>query len=350
MQPIKECTTSQIFVSRPISFSVDDEWHPKTLLCRNFVYRHSKIQAKKNNQMYKNTKNHTPSPHKPVSGKIRRLMARGIAFAAICYSLSSGHLQAQLPTLNKAPWQGYFAGYSTSRGLLGIHADGTIIYNTTHKIYPSVQETSADGKVTIHRLMPDTLTTKDQPTDKPKKITYSGKVKNGSTIEVTVDFTRNAVSIGGAITEKVESANSQQFVVYTNAPPYYLMYGEKQTLKNGTPEEKKRVEQAIARQEVIAAEEFLELTRLDGKKIKVPLLDAVDFSKEFNGDGFKSIKADLHWFKNRNKLEITTTEGSRMIFFNVKERPIFKHHYYITWMEEPETKSPGRGRMVVSLR
>lgn len=276
-------------------------------------------------------------------------MARGIAFAAICYSLSSGHLQAQLPILKKAPWLGYFAGQSTSHGMLGILADGSILYNDSQKIYPSVQETSADGKVTIHRLIPDTLTTKYQPTNKLGKITYSGKVKRGSTIEVTVEFTRKDVSIGGAITEKIESANSQQFVIYTIVPPYYLMYGEKETLKNGTPEEKKKLEKMIARQEAIAAKEFLELHRLDGTEVKQQLLDTADFSEKFNADGFSSIKAELSCFKGR-KMDISASEGSLMMLSNKEARPIFKHHYYITWMESPKKKSASEGRMVLKMR
>ena len=277
-------------------------------------------------------------------------MARAIAFAAVCCALDSGHLKAQLPSLNEAPWIGHFAGHSTSRGSVGVQSDGVIVYNGSHDIHPSVQETSSDGKVTIHRLMPETLKSQMQPTDKPTTITYSGKVKNGTTIEVTIEFVRNQVSIGGAITDPRGRENAQHFALFIIAPAYYLMYGERLALEQGTAAEKKKMEQTIAGQRAHAAKEYLELSKLDGKRIKQPLIDAVDLSsEEFNGDGFNSIKLDLNWFRGR-KLDIAATERSRLMLSNKEKRPIFKNHYYITWTEAPGTQSPGKGRMVISMR
>jgi hypothetical protein len=34
---------------------------------------------------------------------------------------------------------------------------------------------------------------------------------------------------------------------------------------------------------------------------------------------------------------------------NKEPRPICKNHFYITWMEEPKTKTPGKGRMVIPM-
>jgi hypothetical protein len=284
---------------------------------------------------------------------------RGTALVLVVLAGFTGRLQAQLPSLNKAPWVGFFAGHAGTRGMCGISVDGSLFYNhaddlgsvssgSPHHIYPSVLETLPEGKSRIHRLLPETLKSESEPTDKPGTVTYRGQVKSGSTIEVTVEFTRRDISIGGRIVDAGPVENPQSFVLYTQAPPYYLMYGESRTLKEGTPEEKKKLEQQIARQRSVAAKESLLLRKLDGKSIKQPLLDSVDLSSpDFNGDGFNMIEAGFDWLKGRN-VRITATEDSRMTLSGKEPRPIFKHHFYITWMENPAAKPTGKGRMVIT--
>jgi hypothetical protein len=289
------------------------------------------------------------------------MVRRGIALLAVVFAGfagGTGRLQAQLPSLSQSPWLGFFAGHQGTRGMCGILADGSLYYNhadnlgsvssgSPHHIYPAVQETLPDGKFRVRRLLPETLKTETEPTDKPDKVTYSGQVKSGATIDVTVEFTRRDISIGGRIVDPGPGKNPQSFILYTQAPPYYLMYGESKTLKEGTPEEKKKLEQQIARQRTVAAKESLLLRKLDGKSIKQPLLDSVDLSSpDFNGDGFNEVEADFEWLKDR-KIRITATEGSRMMLSG-KKRPIFKHHFYITWMQDSAAKSPGKSRMVIT--
>lgn len=142
--------------------------------------------------------------------------------------------------------------------------------------------------------------------------------------------------------------NPQSFILYAQAPPYYLMYGESATLKGGTPEAKKKLEQQIARQKSVAAKEALRLRRLDGQRVNQPLLESVDLSSpDFNGDGFDMIEADFHCLKD-SKIRITATGGSRMTLSSPEPRTIFKHHFYITWVENPAAKPAGKGRMVIT--
>jgi hypothetical protein len=286
-------------------------------------------------------------------------MGRGITLSVLVsawFACGLGQSNAQLPSLSQPPWLGYFAGYTGSRGMCGILENGSLCYNhgdglgsvssgSPHFIYPSVRETRPDGKILIHRLLPETLKSDGEPTTKPVKITYQGQVRNGATIEVTVEFMRREISIGGRIMDPGPGKNPQSFILYTQAPPYYLMYGETKSLREGTAEAKKKLQQQIASQRAVAAKEALVLRKMDGKTIKQPLLETVDLSAaDFNGDGFSAIEADFNWLKGR-MVRITATEGSRMMLSGKEPREIFKHHFNITWMED---KPVGRGRMVIT--
>lgn len=63
---------------------------------------------------------------------------------------SPGQLHAQLPSLEKPQWFGFFVGYTGTRGMFGISAEGLLFYNhgddqgsvnggNSHRIYPSVR-------------------------------------------------------------------------------------------------------------------------------------------------------------------------------------------------------------------
>lgn len=284
-----------------------------------------------------------------------------IIMALAWLASGSASLHAKLPSLKNAPWLGFFTGHTGTRGMFGIAQDGSLYYNHIndgrsvnsgyfHRIHPAVTETRPDGTVRIHRFLPETLKTEMEATDKPGTITYRGQVKGGASIEVVVEFTRRDVSIGGRIVDPGPGNYPLQFCFYTQAPAFYLTYGEREILKGGSAEAKAKLEKQIARQKSNAAKESLDLRRLDGKRVKLPLLDKVDLSSPtLNGDGFTAIDVDLGCLKGR-KIGITATEGSRMKLSHKEPRPIFKYHYNITWMEDPASSPAGRARMVFTTR
>ncbi|MFU8893114.1 MAG: hypothetical protein ACNA8L_05740 [Luteolibacter sp.] len=276
----------------------------------------------------------------------------------VCHA-SRAH--ARLPSLDQSPWIGYFAGSKATRGMFGITVDGTLYYNHSadlenvnsgyfHRIHPSVEETRPDGEIVRHRLDPDSLKTADQPTTSPTMITYQGKVRGGAVIEVVVDFSRRDVSIGGRIVQPAAGNTPQRFILHVEAPPFYLSYGEDRIRREGSAAEKAELERRNAPQRAIAAKETLVLRRLNGTRVRQPILDSVDLtSPDFNGDGFNTIDIDLNALRGR-KVAITTTENARMKLSNEKPQPIFKHRYDVIWMEDPATKNPGRGRLVFTTR
>lgn len=273
----------------------------------------------------------------------------------------TGKSHAQLPALNEPPWLGFFIGHKGTRGMFGITANGELYYHYDsgretvnsgyyHRILPSVQETLSNGEISRHSLVPETLQTTDQPNKNPGTVTFQGKVKNGAKIEVVVEITRRDISIGGRIVEPAPGGNPQRFILYTEAPPFYLGYGEERIRREGSAEQKAELERRNAPQIARAAKENLTFRRLDGSRHRQPILDEVDLSSaEFNREGFSEIELDLHVLQAR-KMTISTTANSRMMFSNEGTLPIFKQRYRITWMEDPATTQPGRGRMVFTTR
>lgn len=300
----------------------------------------------------------------PATGRRRpmtgwRTLLTGLLIAMLVGGAGQSH--AQLPSLNEAPWFGFFAGHNGTRGMFGITTEGVLYYNHSadlenvnsgyfHRIHPSVEEARPDGEIVRRQLLPETLQTTDEPTTNPNKITFQGEVRGGTKIEVVVEFSRRDISVGGRIIEPAPGDRPQRFILHTQAPPFYLRYGEHKIRTEGTEEEKAELEKRNAPQRAIAARENLVLRGLDGRRVRQPILDEVDLSSpEFNGDGFNSIEIDFDALRGR-KISITTTENSRMLLSNPEPRPIFKYFYHITWMEDPARRNAGTGRMVFSTR
>ena len=267
----------------------------------------------------------------------------------------------QLPTLNEAPWYGFFVGHKGSRGVFGITGEGVMNYNHSetlvnvnsgyfHRIFPGVEEATADGEIVLRRLVPESLETTDEPTTSPDTVTYRGEVRGGAKIEVVVEFGRRDVSIGGRIVEPAPSGLPARFVLHVQAPPFYLGYNERKTRREGTPQERAQLERRDAQQRATAARENLVLRRLDGSRVRQSILGEVDLSSgDFNGDGFNALDVDLDALRGR-KISITTTENSRMMFSNEGSQEIFKNSYFFTWHEDPAQRNSGRGRLVFGTR
>ncbi len=285
----------------------------------------------------------------------------GVILAGMLVAGGSGEARADLPSLNEAPWFGFFAGHDGNRGKFGIARDGVLYYNHSedlenvnsgyfHRIRPAVEEARPDGAIVIRRLVTETLESDDEPAIDSDRITFRGQVQGGARVEVVVEFGRREVSVGGRIIEPAPGDPPQRFVLETRAPPFYRSYNERQILREGSPEERARLERRNARQEATASRENLVLRRLGGSRERVPLLDEIDLScPEFNEGGFSGIEIDIDALRGR-RVRIGTTEDSRMTFSNEESKPVFKNSYTFTWHEDPARRNAGTGRLVFETR
>jgi hypothetical protein len=271
-------------------------------------------------------------------------------------------LTAELPTINHDPWFGFFAGYDGSRSRFGVAGDGTLYYNHNndeltnvggghpHRIHPTVEETLPNGTIITNRLLPETLETNEPATDKPVKTRYRGKVNNGVVIEVEVEYNRRRIRVSGRIVDDGEVKNPIRFALLTEAPPYYLLYREKELLANANADEKPNLEKFLDRLKNQASKEDLVLTRLDGKRIKQPLLEPAAFdSPGFNGDGFRDMDLDFQWLNGR-RISFTTGRGSRMMLRSAGGNPVFKHGFSFICIPNPTMGNDATSELIITTR
>jgi hypothetical protein len=289
---------------------------------------------------------------------------QGVITAALLIPLAmlacGGRLAAGLPSLNKEPWFGFFAGHDGSKSRFGIAGDGEMLYNHNnelaaigsghpHRILPSVEETLPSGKILVHRLLPETIESSDEATDKPAKMRYRGKVKNGATIEVEVEFERREIRIRGRIADAGGVKNPLRFTLITKAPPYYRLYQEKERLAKANPAEKLKLEKQLQRLEEQASKEEVLLARVNGDRVKQPLLEPATFDASFNGDGFHEIDLDFQWLNGR-RITFTAGGGSRMLLRNPGETPVFKHGFSFTCVPDPAKGPAGVAELTIVTR
>jgi len=304
--------------------------------------------------------NPTNCPAKLVIG-----IRRGF-LAAMCFSLpvvfcGIERAQAQLPLLNQQPWFGFFVGHKGSQSVFGVAADGSMVYNHNnelpsvisghpHRIYANVEETLPDGQTRIRRLDPETLETTDEPTDKPGKVSYRGKVAGGATIEVGIEFSRRDIHIGGRIVDPGESKNPLRFILVTRTPPYYRFYQEQQRLTSGTEEDKAKIIRDNERQREKIKKETMTLRRIDGTRVRQLVLEPVSFSATgFNGDGFSEIDIEFDWLRGR-RITFSAGSGSLMTLSNKDNTPIYKNGFNFKWMSDPAKDPKGGAKLTISTR
>ncbi len=306
-----------------------------------------------------------PRPVKPERMmNIRNILPPNNLIAAILAPLAlltaATQVSSGLPTLNKEPWFGFFAGYDGSKNRFGIAADGSMHYNHNndlpavgsghpHRIHPSVEETLPSGKIVINRLLPETVESSDEATDKPAKTRYRGKVKNGATIEMEVEFDRREIRIRGRIADDGGVKNPLRFTIFTDAPPFYRLYQEKERLAKANPTEKLKLEKQLERLKNQASKEEVELTRVNGDRVKQPLLEPATFDTPFNGEGFREMELDFEWLNGR-RITFTAGGGSRMLLRNPGETPVFKHGFTFTCVPDPAKGPMGVAELTIVTR
>lgn len=291
---------------------------------------------------------------------------RRVISAALCIPLlalfgGAERAQAQLPALNHAPWFGFFVGHRGSRGMFGLSADGSMVYNhnneletptrgNVHRIQATVEETLPNGRVLIRRLIPESLETDDEATDKPGKVAFRGKVEGGATIEVNLEFTRREIHIGGRIVDAGDNQNPLRFTLFTRTPPYYLFYQERQRLASGTDEEKQKLISQNERQRERIRNETMSLRKLDGQRVRQLVLEPVSMTgTDFNGPGFSEIDIEFNWLQGR-RITFTAGSGSLMWLSNRDNQAIYKNGFNIKWMSDPDKDPKGEARLTIATR
>lgn len=212
-------------------------------------------------------------------------------FATLCLSLMSPAF-SQLPALQEKPWLGYFVGYQQRGFQFGVKADGKMVFEAKNKkgsfmgfdkavnITAEVVET-VGGKAVVKQVIPESLTTADKATDKPKKATFRGKVTGDAEFEVVVEFDGDKILMGGRLLSNGSLTNPLHFQIRVrHADVYAKMQAD-------------RIAEEAKKDEV-------KFVRLDKKKGKVELLEAIDFaSEDVTGKGLAELSAEIKGYEGR---------------------------------------------------
>ena len=116
---------------------------------------------------------------------------------------------AQLPTLDKQPWLGYFAAYEGRRFNVGITDRGEIKLtplndkgvdfgpNMVLPVQIGIEEIQPDGKTDMKVIRMESLKSEQPPTDKLERVVLQGQVSAEAVFEAVIEQKGGVVSIGG---------------------------------------------------------------------------------------------------------------------------------------------------------
>ncbi|MGL4399415.1 MAG: hypothetical protein ACRCXD_06080 [Luteolibacter sp.] len=266
---------------------------------------------------------------------------------------------AQLPSLSVDPWLGFFAGEKTSRCTFGIASDGEIHFtpaeNATRanggwsfRMRPVIEETTPEGKIVVRELVQESLKTSQPAANKIEKVIFTGDVKGGGTLEMTVEQSRNNFLIGGRVVEPGPGKNLKRFALIGRSPRFYAPY---ETGKGNKTEEEKALQ--AKRDKTLEKKvegETLNLKLLDGKMVKQPILEPADLaSAAISGVGISEIGMELQLYQGR-ELVLTASPNSAFALSLEKGSKIFKRGFSIFWRPDPEKDAGGAARMAISSR
>lgn len=142
-------------------------------------------------------------------------------------------LPAQLPSIDKKPWENYFLALKNRKFQFGITTDGdAVFYPLTNRgeiisqsnpiIFKiEVLEFKENGKSVSKKIDPGSLKSEHVPVLNPDKpVTYSGSVTGNATFEITITPARDGFSITGKITDKGKITAPLNVAISMGLRPY----------------------------------------------------------------------------------------------------------------------------------
>ncbi|MES2983312.1 MAG: hypothetical protein V4727_13445 [Verrucomicrobiota bacterium] len=228
-------------------------------------------------------------------------------------------LPAQLPSIDKEPWENYFIALKERKFQFGITKDGEAVFYPLTKrgeiisernpiIFKiEVLESKSDGKFTSKKIVPGSLKS-DQPAalNPAKPVTYSGSVTGDATFEITITPSRDGFAITGKITGKGTLTDNLHVAISMGLRPY-----PKDTTR--TAVETKAFEQRVRRdkfQAIIASGNKKAYDFPDGANLHIDMPQGVE-SLSMKSEGYDSTEFTV------------SVGGSSKIMFEDKNQIIF---------------------------
>jgi hypothetical protein len=258
-------------------------------------------------------------------------------------------VSAQLPSLDKQPWIGYYAAFANKRFRFSVTPDGkmkltpldnkgaTVGHNMFIPIEITIQEVSPDGKATTKQIKAESLQSAQPATEKIDRVTLTGKVTGDASFEIFIEQQRNVISIGGRLLDPgTLKKNPLNFAINVKFPDSYPN-AEKNGQK-GNKTFQKNLEG-----------DRIDIKWTDGKRKKFKIEEKVDeTAKEINGPGIASAEIDISAYKGR-KIEFVASSNSSMKFWNAEATSLFEG-FNIAWTADAAKDPTGKARLSFEVK
>lgn len=238
---------------------------------------------------------------------------------------------ADLPYLEKEPWEDCFAGVEERAFRFKYLANGsalldpidrrgeTISSNNSIEIEFEILETEADGKVVSKRINPFSLTSESEAGNRHSEpILISGKVTGDAAFEILITPGDKNVSLSGRITDNGSLKNPLSFVITAKFTPYKYQSAS-------DPDDLERFEKKIKREE-------MELITIGGKEEELAFTESLNPSEKFP-DGLRSLTFETAAY---GETEFSfAASGKSKITFGDKGKNYLWRSFTLRWIPEP---------------
>jgi len=227
----------------------------------------------------------------------KNLLRNAIAALLI---LTTSRVHADLPSMSKLPWIGYFMATKEKKYQITIATVGTarleVLNNeglashgaTNVGISFSIIETLPDGKTVNRTAIPDSLAS-DQPAeiDPKKPMVFRGKVQGDAAFEAIYYPERGGFSFGGKVTDKGALTNPLSFAVNANFAPYHISQDSIEGVEKIAKRDSIRCETTERKREKIG---FLDQAA-SPTAVPIQITNAEISTEGFNRLGFKLVSS-----------------------------------------------------------
>jgi hypothetical protein len=260
---------------------------------------------------------------------------------------------AELPSLEKQPWIGFYAAYANKRFNFSVTPQGNIELAPMNKkgtpvgkklaitIDAGIEETLPDGKAVMKQIQVDTLESEQAATENLEKISIRGKVTGDAQFELNLEQTRGIIFIGGRVLDSgTLTKNPIRFAVRVRIPNGYPDSSDakaKPVDKSGKAFLKK------------IADDSLTVKWTDGKRVKQDFEKAVDAtSKDLNGPGIASAEVEISSYHG-NRLIFTASPNSAITLRNAQPAPLHEG-FVISWLADASKDPDGKARLAIEVK
>lgn len=248
-----------------------------------------------------------------------------------CLLFAVAPVQAELPSLSEAPWQGYFLAIPDKKFQFGITSAGATILEpllrngTPVDIHSPVRfrfeilETTPDGNVVRHQIQPEKLVSTSPAIIAPDKpVIITGETTGNATFEITLIPERRSFSLTGKITDKGTLKNPLRFAISAEFTPYHANLLEPDALKDFL----KRIKR----------EEIRGIT-LAGKRVKLGFTDEGN-PATLHPEGFSNLEIRSEAY-GAVSFKFDASKNSQIILTDKGEQPLHKN-FVLTWTANQE--------------